>query len=141
MTSDGGLDAQTGMSAETKCKIICPWGKGFHLQLRLLYRNRTPCGKVRLFEKVFPPPFSPNPSHVKHLNGTCHHTHVCGQHDGIIKTACCVPHFGSIHEPKCGKSEFRGARIRVCPEIEVGPQTLIRLIVAVTGPVRAPLPP
>jgi hypothetical protein len=62
-------------------------------------------------------------------------------HVGIIKTACCVADFGSIREPKCGKSEFRVARIRVCPEIGVDPQTLMRYFVAVMGPICAPLPP
>jgi hypothetical protein len=53
--------------------------------------------------------------------------------DNIIKTAWSAADFGSIHEPKCGKSKFKGARIMVCPKIGVGPQTLIRQFAAVTG--------
>jgi hypothetical protein len=85
----------------------------------------------------------PYPTHVKHLNGTCHHTHVLPCLRTTFwdhKTACCAADFGSIHESKCGKSEFRGARIRVCPEIEVDPQTLTLPFVALTGPICAPLP-
>jgi hypothetical protein len=108
----------------------------------LVCSNRTPYGNIRLFSasKLW---FSgPNLTHVltaHAITPTC--SHVCRQHGGIIKTACCVADFGSIHEPTCRKSEFRGARVRVCPEIGVGSQTLIRHIVAVTGPTCGPLPP
>jgi hypothetical protein len=54
-------------------------------------------------------------------------THVCGQHAGIIKIACCVADFGSIHVPRCGKSEFRRARVRVCPNWAANPNTSYRI--------------
>jgi hypothetical protein len=91
--------------------------------------------------RSFPAPIPPTSSILTALaiKPTC--SHVCGQYVGIISTACFVADFGRIDEPNCGKSKVRGARIRACPEIGIGAQTLIRKIVPVTGPICAPLPP
>jgi hypothetical protein len=69
---------------------------GFHMELCLLESDT-----VRQSYDFFNPPklwFSgPNPTHVKHLNGTCHHTHVLP----CLRTTC------SDHKNRMLFSRFR----------------------------------
>jgi hypothetical protein len=51
------------------------WGEGFHLHLTLIGSDtgRQSYAFLSLPSSAFS---GPNPTHVKHLNGTCGHTHV-----------------------------------------------------------------
>jgi hypothetical protein len=99
MTSDGGFDVKTYINL----------GGGFHLQLILLESDTTRQSKAfsSLPSCGFPAPIPPTSSVLTAHTSTPTCTHVCGKNAGIIETACCVAHLGSIHEPNCGNSNSR----------------------------------